>query len=247
MAACVAVIYGYWVVPAVRRTWPELRWSIAQATRSRPPRNFMRFAPSAQDRPRLGTFTWEGPLLTPGDAVSLQLPPEQLPLVNAILKVSFQEYLDLERQHWKQEHNEAGHLVTTIAPFPELFEQFESHLWSKLDRVLDEQQQSRSPRQSTDPSGSAYCRPDNHGPGRRPASSAGPARRSASKPGVTAPRITGPSRPAEIPTRSQVLNLPRSLPGSGTHSAKASHPSDWLAVFNDDGSDKHPAVELRVV
>lgn len=92
----------------------------------------------------MGTFTPEGPQLSPGDAVSLELPPEQLPLVNAILKVSFQEYLELERRHSTQERNEAGHLVTTIGPFPELFEQFEDRLWSKLDRILGEQQQLRA-------------------------------------------------------------------------------------------------------
>jgi hypothetical protein len=83
-------------------------------------------------------------MLTPGDAVSLGLLPEQLPLVNAILKVSYQEYVQLEREHWQQDRSQDGRLVTTITPFPELFEQFESHFWSKLDRVLGEQPQSRA-------------------------------------------------------------------------------------------------------
>jgi hypothetical protein len=142
-ALFVAAVYGFLVVPAVRQTWPELSWPRSQRARTRPPRNYVRFAPVQQTLPRLGTFTPDGPMLTEGNGASLGIQEQQLLPVNAILKVSFQEYLQLERQHWTQERSETGRLVTTIAPFPADFEQLENHFWSKLSLLLDEQQQSR--------------------------------------------------------------------------------------------------------
>ncbi len=147
-AAFVAVVYGFFVLPALREAWPGLNWLRWQQARSRPYRNAQRFVPygdRAQQEPlRLGKITRDGPLLSEGDASRLGLQHQQIVLVNAVLRVAFQEYLQLEREHMRQELDEAGHLVTTIVPFPEQFEQLENRLWSKLAQILDEQQQSQA-------------------------------------------------------------------------------------------------------
>jgi hypothetical protein len=151
-AALVVAVYGFLVIPAVREMWPQVRpgmwrvsnWFRSQPARTRQFRGFGRSEPLVQELPRFWTFTPDGPNLAKAEAARLELQPDQLALVNAVLKVTYQEYLHLEHQHWLQERDATGRLVTTIAPFAVEFEQLENRFWSKLDLILDEAQQQRA-------------------------------------------------------------------------------------------------------
>ncbi len=88
-------------------------------------------------------LTPTGPTLTPDFArLVLRLKPGQIEQANKILRKFYVEALALEALHMKQQHDDLGHLVVTIEPYPGPIAMLEDRLWSQLDQLLDRQQQS---------------------------------------------------------------------------------------------------------
>lgn len=137
----VGVVYGYLVIPALREIWPAVQRSRAETFRSR--QRLGRTMAGPREQPRIWMFTAEGPELLDGYGLSRELQPQQRQIVNAILKVAYREYLELEAQHSMRRIDE-GHQITSIESFAAPFEEFEQRLWTKLDQVFDEQQQARA-------------------------------------------------------------------------------------------------------
>jgi hypothetical protein len=63
--------------------------------------------------------------------------PEELALQEV-----HRDYLALEEQNTARHTDAAGHVITTIKPFPGPLAKLEDHLWSGLDAILDSEQQS---------------------------------------------------------------------------------------------------------
>ena len=72
----------------------------------------------------------------------LKLRPDQVEAVNAALQDTHRESVALEEQNAVRRTDEAGHVVTTIKPFPGPLAKLEDRLWDQLDKILDPQQQS---------------------------------------------------------------------------------------------------------
>jgi serine/threonine protein kinase len=93
--------------------------------------------------PDLSSPMWSigpnGPQLNP--AAVDWIHPNQVEAVNKALQDSYREYLALEKRHSEQSIDSQGHVVTIIHPFATDLEPLESHFWSRLDAVLDRDQQ----------------------------------------------------------------------------------------------------------
>ncbi len=91
---------------------------------------------------RMWVFGTDGPKLGDSHARTL-LKPSQVEPVNKAIQESFREYLALESQHRQQTTDEQGHMITSIQPLSKTdLETVENHLWSKLDPILDKEQQN---------------------------------------------------------------------------------------------------------
>jgi hypothetical protein len=89
------------------------------------------------------TMGTNGPKLTDAFArLSLKLSASQTESVNKVLQASYAEFPAIESQHTEQSTNDAGHIVVQIKPFPGPVAKLEDRLWSKLDEILDPEQQS---------------------------------------------------------------------------------------------------------
>jgi serine/threonine protein kinase len=85
----------------------------------------------------------DGPILTDTFAgVVLGLEPSKIDHTNRALQNIYREYLTIEAQHTERETNEAGHSVVRIGPFVRDIEKLENRLWTELDAIMDERQQS---------------------------------------------------------------------------------------------------------
>lgn len=71
-----------------------------------------------------------------------QLTASQVAPVNRALQESYREYLALEKQNMKQSTNEQGHVTTVIPPLLKELSPIEGRLWSRLDAILDRDQQN---------------------------------------------------------------------------------------------------------
>jgi tRNA A-37 threonylcarbamoyl transferase component Bud32 len=87
------------------------------------------------------TFGPDGPILTDVFARSW-LRPDQVGPVNKALQESFRDYLDIEKRNMDQTTNEEGHLITVIRPLSKELGSLEGRLWSRLDPILDREQQN---------------------------------------------------------------------------------------------------------
>jgi serine/threonine protein kinase len=89
--------------------------------------------------------TWslgpEGPRLNDG-VTRNWLKPSQVAEVNRALQESYREYLALEKQNMKQSTDEQGHVTTVIPPLSKELSPIEGRLWSRLDAILDRDQQN---------------------------------------------------------------------------------------------------------
>jgi tRNA A-37 threonylcarbamoyl transferase component Bud32 len=87
------------------------------------------------------TFGPDGPTLTDVFARSW-LRRDQVGPVNKALQESFRDYLNIEKRNMDQSANEEGHLVTVIRPLSKELGSLEDRLWSRLDPILDREQQN---------------------------------------------------------------------------------------------------------
>jgi hypothetical protein len=87
------------------------------------------------------TFGPDGPTLTDVFARS-SLRPDQVGPVNKALQESFRDYLNIEKRNMNQTTDEQGHLTTVIHPLSNELGSLEGRLWSRLDPILDRQQQN---------------------------------------------------------------------------------------------------------
>jgi hypothetical protein len=94
--------------------------------------------------PDLASPMWSigpnGPQLNPV-AVSW-IHPNQFEAVNKALQDSYREYLALEKQNIDQSTDKQGHVVTVVRPLTTQLSPLESHFWSRLDAILDRDQQN---------------------------------------------------------------------------------------------------------
>jgi serine/threonine protein kinase/ankyrin repeat protein len=85
----------------------------------------------------------DGPVLTAAFTQRvLRLHPDRVASVNAALQDVQREYLALEEKNTERQTDAAGHVITTIKPFPGLLAKLEDRLWSRLDLILDSEQQA---------------------------------------------------------------------------------------------------------
>jgi predicted Ser/Thr protein kinase len=101
----------------------------------------------AERQSRLSSHTWwemteAGPVLVPEAILAMKLTERQVEQVNAAMRDAFNAYLPLEQQHSQQEVLENGRCATTIEAFPAEAARLEDEFWSRLDAVLDVEQQS---------------------------------------------------------------------------------------------------------
>jgi hypothetical protein len=82
-----------------------------------------------------------GPVLS--DHVAAQLELQQIEPVNKALEASYHEFLELEARNTDRHTDDAGSIIVTIKPFPAPIAKLEDRLWSRLDSILDPQQQER--------------------------------------------------------------------------------------------------------
>jgi hypothetical protein len=87
------------------------------------------------------TFGPDGPKLTVAGLRSF-LRPDQVAPVNKALQESYRDYLAIEKRYTDQSTNEQGHLITVIRPLSKELSSLEGRLWSRLDPILDGQQQN---------------------------------------------------------------------------------------------------------
>jgi hypothetical protein len=83
-----------------------------------------------------------GPVISATFAQLSGLSARQREEANNALQSAFREYLELEKEYSEREVNEAGHVITTIKPFPAPVAALEDRLWSQLDQILDVRQQA---------------------------------------------------------------------------------------------------------
>jgi hypothetical protein len=62
--------------------------------------------------------------------------------VNKALQETFRDYLNIEKRNMDQTTNEEGHLITVIRPLSKELRSLEGRLWSRLDPILDREQQN---------------------------------------------------------------------------------------------------------
>jgi cytochrome c-type biogenesis protein CcmH/NrfG/predicted Ser/Thr protein kinase len=74
-------------------------------------------------------------------AARFWLRPDQVAPVNKVLQESFHAYVAVEKQKMEQSRDREGHLISIIRPFPGELETLEGQLWSRLDSILDHEQQ----------------------------------------------------------------------------------------------------------
>ena len=99
------------------------------------------FADSPSTR-RGWTMGPDGPVLTEAFATHvLKLDPAAREKVDRILQTISVESQALEQSRSKRQVDEAGHVVTTIAADPKGVEVLEDRLWTRLDDVLNPEQQ----------------------------------------------------------------------------------------------------------
>jgi hypothetical protein len=85
----------------------------------------------------------EGPVLGDGfTRAALNLGPAQIVQVNSILQNTYRDFLVIERENIEQQIDDAGHTVITIKRFPAEIAKLENDLWSRLDVVLNAEQQA---------------------------------------------------------------------------------------------------------
>jgi hypothetical protein len=82
-----------------------------------------------------------GPAITDRFAEDLRLDSEQQKQFDNVLQETFQEYLQVEKDHISQTTWAAGRVSVTIEAFPKETEVFENRLWSRLDALLNVEQQ----------------------------------------------------------------------------------------------------------
>jgi serine/threonine protein kinase len=87
------------------------------------------------------TFGPDGPELTDRE-LRYCLRPDQVGPVNKALQESFRDYLKIEKSNLDQTTDEQGHLITVIRPLSKELGSLEGRLWSRLDPILDRQQQN---------------------------------------------------------------------------------------------------------
>ncbi|MFV1968907.1 MAG: serine/threonine protein kinase, partial [Pirellulaceae bacterium] len=87
------------------------------------------------------------PFITVSFSDQLRLDLRQHERVNEILQNTYQKYLDMEKEHVTLERNEMGTVITTIEPFPADLVSIADEMWTKLDELLDLDQE-RMMRQS---------------------------------------------------------------------------------------------------
>jgi tRNA A-37 threonylcarbamoyl transferase component Bud32 len=88
------------------------------------------------------TLEAEGPVLSDNSERGWNMTPDQVQKSNKILQQVYQAYLQVESENTTQETNELGHIVTTIATFPDnVIADLEDELWLKLDEILNVEQQ----------------------------------------------------------------------------------------------------------
>jgi hypothetical protein len=87
------------------------------------------------------TFGADGPKLAAGGLHS-SLRPDQVAPVNRALQESFRDYLNIEKRNMDQTTDEQGHLITVIRPLSKELGSLEARLWSRLDPILDREQQN---------------------------------------------------------------------------------------------------------
>jgi hypothetical protein len=87
------------------------------------------------------TFGPDGPELTDGGLRS-SLRPDQVAPVNKALQESYRDYLAIEKRNTDQSTDEQGHVITVIRPLSKDLGTLEGRLWSRLDPILDREQQN---------------------------------------------------------------------------------------------------------
>jgi len=58
------------------------------------------------------------------------------------LQESFRDFLAVEKENTGPSRNEEVHVITVICPLSKELATFEGHLWSRLDPILDREQQN---------------------------------------------------------------------------------------------------------
>jgi serine/threonine protein kinase len=103
--------------------------------------------PIVQAAPTILPPNWtlgaDGPKLDPA-AVAHWIRPDQIEAVNKALQESYREYLALEKQHSEQSIDKQGHVMTVIQPVTTELAPLVNHFWSRLDAILDRDQQERA-------------------------------------------------------------------------------------------------------
>jgi hypothetical protein len=130
--AVVAILLSQWVVVgqmffSARRNPPNIPPArTATVTSVTPPREW--------------TLGPHGPKLNPATVDWIH--PNQFEAVNKALRDSYLEYLALEKQNIDQSTDKQGHVVTVVHPLTTQLSPLESHFWSRLDAILDRDQQN---------------------------------------------------------------------------------------------------------
>src|ERR1039458_1077410 len=102
--------------------------------------NIVTITNSAPNIPGLFTNTPEGRGFGAALVSQLQLNPDQLQVANTIIRTTYKDYLQIERNHARQTKDPNGHLYVTITPFTDeevsQVQKLSAQMWKELGGVF---------------------------------------------------------------------------------------------------------------
>jgi hypothetical protein len=101
------------------------------------------------------TNTLEGPSLTPRAATNLQLSPDQVQVVNAIIHTAGQDFSQIHSNYVSHTRDAAGHIHVTVKPLAEAdaarVKALRAQMWKELGGVFSPEQLDKARKLPSDP------------------------------------------------------------------------------------------------